>query len=1135
ISGGADAALFGIVGGTGVLTFNAAPDFETPTDAGANNVYDVQVTVTDDGTGNLTDVQDIAVTVNNANDNPVITSDGGGASAAVNAPENQTAVTTVIATDADVGDNLTYSISGGADAALFGIVGGTGVLTFNAAPDFETPTDAGANGVYDVQVTVTDDGTGNLTDVQDIAVTVTGGNDNPVITSNGGGATGNVAIDENTTAVTTVTATDPDVGDNLTYSISGGADAAAFSIVPGSGVLSFSSVPNFETPTDAGSNNVYDVQVTVTDDGVGNLTDVQDLAVTVNNVNENPTITSNGGGASAAVNMPEGQTAVTTVVATDPDTGDNLTYSISGGPDAALFNIDGGGALSFLAAPSFSTPTDSGANGVYDVQVTVTDDGVGNLTDVQDIAVTVTDVNSAPGGTLTISGSATEDQVLTVVNNLTDGDGLGTMSYQWNRDGLPISGATTTTYTLGDEDVGHVLSVTASYTDGGGTAESVTSNATTAVANLNDNPTGAVTISGEAAQGQTLTADASGLADGDGLGVFSYHWQSGSVQLTESSGTYTLTANDVGNQISVTVSYRDGQGTLEQVTSDPTAVVTGVASDVPEVMAPADITVNATGLFTQVDLGTATATDAEDGDLTPAVTQLVSNGSEPDAVTDTPMFFSPGVHLLNWTATDVDGNTGLDTQTVNVIPMASFSKDQISTEGETASFKVILNGPAVSYPVTVPYTLSGTMLQDGSDHSLSDGQVTINHPSLEAAVNVSFIDDGANEGSETLVVSMGTPDNAVIGPVSLHRIEVREGNVGPTAELIADQNGMITRLIGQADGLVTVMAIVTDPNRGDDHTYDWSGSDNRLIDSDTDQETFTFDPTSLSSGAYRLHLAVSDGEEGAVAELLLRIQAALPDLADEDSDDDGIDDVSEGAGDDDGDGIPNYLDHAEMAQNVIQEQQGTASEFLMETEPGLVFLLGDVAFRAHGHSTSVTFDDIVNHGNEGSGAEADDSQSYRYEGGLFDFRIESLPVAGQSVAVVLPQFAPIPADAVYRKLMPSGWQDFVIDDNNRVASTAGSDGYCPPPGDAGYSDGLTEGDWCVQLTIEDGGPNDADQAVDASVDDPGGVAQRLSDSTGDDSGGGGGGSASLLSLVLLGLALLRRQGRRLSRFRIRLD
>ncbi|MBI5924824.1 MAG: DUF4347 domain-containing protein, partial [Aquabacterium sp.] len=105
------------------------------------------------GTGGAeSDIDTIAITVTAINDNPVITSDGGGASAAVNVAENSTAVTTVTATDADAGSTLTYSISGGADSAKFSINSSTGVLTFASAPDFESPTDAGGNNVYDVIV-----------------------------------------------------------------------------------------------------------------------------------------------------------------------------------------------------------------------------------------------------------------------------------------------------------------------------------------------------------------------------------------------------------------------------------------------------------------------------------------------------------------------------------------------------------------------------------------------------------------------------------------------------------------------------------------------------------------------------------------------------------------------------------------------------------------------------------------------------------------------------------------------------------------------------------------------------------------------------------------------------------------------
>ena len=103
----------------------------------------------------------------------------------------------------------------------------------------------------------------------------------PTITSNGGGDTAAVSIVENTTAVTTVTATDPDVGQTLSYSISGGVDAGKFTIDSTTGALSFITAPNFETPTDTGGNNVYDVIVQVSD---VHAVDTQAIAVSVQHV-----------------------------------------------------------------------------------------------------------------------------------------------------------------------------------------------------------------------------------------------------------------------------------------------------------------------------------------------------------------------------------------------------------------------------------------------------------------------------------------------------------------------------------------------------------------------------------------------------------------------------------------------------------------------------------------------------------------------------------------------------------------------------------------------------------------------------------------------------------------------------------
>ncbi|MDP2241249.1 MAG: Ig-like domain-containing protein [Burkholderiales bacterium] len=208
----------------------------------------------------------------------MITSNGGGASAAILMPENATVLTTVTATDQDAGATQTYSLSGGADALKFAINASSGVLSFVTPPSFATPTDAGGDSIYDVTVQVSD---GTNTDTQAIAVTVTAVNDNiPAFTS---AATANVV--ENSTAVLTVTATDADPSATQAYSITGGADAAKFAIDASTGVLTFAVAPDFEVPTDSGTDNIYDVTVQVSD---GIHTDTQAIAVTVTDVDEIP-------------------------------------------------------------------------------------------------------------------------------------------------------------------------------------------------------------------------------------------------------------------------------------------------------------------------------------------------------------------------------------------------------------------------------------------------------------------------------------------------------------------------------------------------------------------------------------------------------------------------------------------------------------------------------------------------------------------------------------------------------------------------------------------------------------------------------------------------------------------------------
>ena len=116
-----------------------------------------------------------------------------------------------------------------------------------------------------------------------------------------------------------------------------------------------------------------------------------------------------------------------------------------------------------------------------------------------------------------------------------------------------------------------------SFTDDGGNAETLTSSATDAVAAKPNSPaTGLPVITGTAQVGEILTANTSGVADADGLenATFTYQWLADDASISGATSlTYTLTDSDGGKAIKVEVSFTDGAGHAETLTSATTAAV----------------------------------------------------------------------------------------------------------------------------------------------------------------------------------------------------------------------------------------------------------------------------------------------------------------------------------------------------------------------------------------------------------------------------------------------------------------------------------------------------------------------------------------------------------------------------------
>ncbi len=216
-----------------------------------------------------------AVASNNA---PVFTS-----GSTVDFAENGTGVVyTAAATDSDQ-DNLTYSISGGADAGDFSIDSAGGQLTFVAPPDYEAFGSQANNNDYVVEIEVSDSNGGTATQTVTVSVTdvVDEGQANaaPQFTSS---TTADFA--ENGTGVAyTAQAIDAD-SDPLTFAISGGADQGAFTINPTSGAVTFQNAPDFEAQASQDGDNDYQLELQVSDGNSGTAT--QAVTITVTDVDE---------------------------------------------------------------------------------------------------------------------------------------------------------------------------------------------------------------------------------------------------------------------------------------------------------------------------------------------------------------------------------------------------------------------------------------------------------------------------------------------------------------------------------------------------------------------------------------------------------------------------------------------------------------------------------------------------------------------------------------------------------------------------------------------------------------------------------------------------------------------------------
>ena len=436
--------------GTGMsrmLKFESAPDYENPMGGADDDSNTYMVTVKAEAGGEM-EMMEVTITVTNEEEAGTVTLDPA-------RPSVGTAITATLADDDIVKENtVSWSwASAGAMDGDFEDITGADSATY-------TPVDDDAD-MY-LQATATyDDGY----DTDNVEMKVTD-SDVSQLAVNG------PAEVEHTENVTTVATYMASGADSVQWSLTGD-DAGDFNI--SGGQLTFGTSPDYEDPADADTDNVYMVTVVAT---ASDLTDDQDVTVTVSNVDELGTLAGDG-----SLTYAEGGTAaVGTYMVSGGDGSTTINWSLDGA-DASQFMLDGTGMsrmLNFRSAPDYESPMGGADDDSNTYMVTVKAEAGGEMA-MQEVTVEVT--NMEEDGTVTLD-PARPSVGSEVTATLTDLDGgiTGT-TWQWSKsmtmDGTftDIDMATSASYTTVEGDAGMYLQATATYTDGHDTGKMATSEA----------------------------------------------------------------------------------------------------------------------------------------------------------------------------------------------------------------------------------------------------------------------------------------------------------------------------------------------------------------------------------------------------------------------------------------------------------------------------------------------------------------------------------------------------------------------------------------------------------------------------------------------------------------------------------
>ena len=720
---------------------------------------------------------------------------------------NGTQVGTVVATDADPGQTISYSIIGGTGASAFSIHPTTGLVKVanSAALDFESAA------ALTLTVQARDNYGTPLSSSATVTIELNDANEAPVITSTA------FSVDENAgagTSVGTVVATDVD-GDGIRYSIADGNTGSAFAIDESTGEITVAS----SIPLDAETHTHIDLSVRATDDGSPERFSAQTVRITIRNVNEALSIPDQS--FQINENSPLDAT-VGTLAIDDPDAGESFQFTVTGGTGQNVFAIHPTGGVIRVKEASL----DFEATNSFTLEFDVLDGGTPPLHTSGAVTIAVSNQNDPP---------VVAPQTFSVDENSGSGAAVGTV-------------------VANDQDVGQNLSFAIA---GGGGQGILAIDAATGLISVADGSalnfeqaaslTLVVEVSDNGAPSQTTTAtmtielnngnDAPTIADQQ-LSLA----ENASVGATV--GTVDAADEDAGDSIAYEIVGGTGES-IFAIDAD-SGVITVVQAE------PLDLEADAA--FTLHVKVTDRANASSQGTVTIALTDV--NEFDPSVVEQT---FSidenspPGTPVGIVDATDADQGEVLTFEIT-----AGNSNDAFSIEAETGQLRV-QSPPALDHETNATYTLTVRVTDNVAPLRSNSATVTIQlgnvnefAPAIgDAAFEVS---EDASAGTEVGTVTATDADSSpslaysITGGNDANSFEIDSATgvirVAPAAQLDHEANAAIQ---------LTVMA--TDngqPARSSTSTITIHVSDENEFAPSLDAQVFSIDENSPNGASVGL-------------------------------------------------------------------------------------------------------------------------------------------------------------------------------------------------------------------------------------------------------------------------------------------